>query len=194
MGYDQSNTDAKDFASSQVHYFLGENPKKMSYVVGFGDLYPQRPHHRGASCPQTQMACGDQFRDSGNPNPNILFGALVGGPDNKDEYKDDRNDYEQSEVALDYNACFQGLVDANVGIACTPSVIAISSSSSTSTLTNVTRPSICWLIISRTGAIALHGPHHSAKKSTTTRPPLWVIVLYSSSDSIILTIFFFPPH
>ena len=35
-------------------------------------------------------------------------GALVGGPDNKDEYKDDRNDYEQSEVALDYNACFQG--------------------------------------------------------------------------------------
>ena len=37
-----------------------------------------------------------------------LKGALVGGPDNKDEYKDDRNDYEQSEVALDYNACFQG--------------------------------------------------------------------------------------
>ena len=35
-------------------------------------------------------------------------GALVGGPDNKDEYKDDRNDYEQSEVALDYTACFQG--------------------------------------------------------------------------------------
>ena len=32
----------------------------------------------------------------------------MGGPDNKDEYKDDRNDYEQSEVALDYNACFQG--------------------------------------------------------------------------------------
>ena len=27
--YDQSNTDAKDFATSQVHYFLGENPKKM---------------------------------------------------------------------------------------------------------------------------------------------------------------------
>ena len=45
----------------------------FSYVVGFGDLYPQRPHHRGASCPQTQMTCGDQFRDSGNPNPNILF-------------------------------------------------------------------------------------------------------------------------
>ena len=30
--YDQSNTDAKDFASSQVHYFLGENPKKMRYI------------------------------------------------------------------------------------------------------------------------------------------------------------------
>ena len=27
--YDQSNTDAKDFATSQVHYFIGEKPKKM---------------------------------------------------------------------------------------------------------------------------------------------------------------------
>ena len=45
---------------------------------------------------------------SHNYGKNKIKGALVGGPDNKDEYKDDRNDYEQSEVALDYNACFQG--------------------------------------------------------------------------------------
>ena len=31
-------------------------------------------------------------------------GALVGGPDKKDEYKDDRNDYEQSEVCLLYTS------------------------------------------------------------------------------------------
>lgn len=37
-------------------------------------------------------------------------GALVGGPDDKDNYKDERQDYQQSEVALDYNAGFQGLM------------------------------------------------------------------------------------
>ena len=37
-------------------------------------------------------------------------GALVGGPNDKDEYEDRRNNYQQSEVALDYNAGFQGLM------------------------------------------------------------------------------------
>jgi endoglucanase len=34
----------------------------------------------------------------------------VGGPDSEDNFKDDRNDYIQNEVALDYNAAFQGLM------------------------------------------------------------------------------------
>ena len=41
------------------------------------------------------------------PNPHLLFGALVGGPNFKDEFSDNRRNYEQSEVALDYNAGFQ---------------------------------------------------------------------------------------
>ena len=36
-------------------------------------------------------------------------GALVGGPDAEDKFEDSRSNYKQSEVALDYNACFQGL-------------------------------------------------------------------------------------
>ncbi|KAM3281999.1 hypothetical protein P3S67_027646 [Capsicum chacoense] len=37
------------FIKSQVDYILGENPRKMSYMVGFGTNYPQQIHHRGAS-------------------------------------------------------------------------------------------------------------------------------------------------
>ncbi|CAA7047458.1 unnamed protein product [Microthlaspi erraticum] len=39
------------FAKSQVDYILGNNPMKMSYMVGFGSKYPTQPHHRGSSLP-----------------------------------------------------------------------------------------------------------------------------------------------
>ncbi|KAK3581343.1 hypothetical protein CHS0354_016187 [Potamilus streckersoni] len=42
------------------------------------------------------------------PNPNILSGVLVGGPDNQDNSDDRRGDYVENEVACDYNAGFQG--------------------------------------------------------------------------------------
>ena len=41
------------------------------------------------------------------PNPHVLYGALVGGPDQNGNYADDRNDFVKNEVALDYNAGFQ---------------------------------------------------------------------------------------
>lgn len=46
------------------------------------------------------------------PNPNILTGALVGGPDKDDKYEDKRDDYIHNEVAMDYNAGFQSAVAA----------------------------------------------------------------------------------
>ena len=46
------------------------------------------------------------------PNPHILTGALVGGPDQNDQYKDSRNDYVHNEVADDYNAAFQSALAA----------------------------------------------------------------------------------
>lgn len=47
--------------------------------------------------------------DIENPedNPNLLYGALVGGPDENDVYDDVRSDYVHNEVAVDYNAGFQ---------------------------------------------------------------------------------------
>lgn len=45
--------------------------------------------------------------NSGGPNPNLLKGALVGGPGRNDDYQDVRSDYVKNEVACDYNAGFQ---------------------------------------------------------------------------------------
>lgn len=54
------------------------------------------------------------------PNPNILTGALVGGPNAKDKYLDDRGDYHYTEVALDYNA---GLSTALAALIASPTAL-----------------------------------------------------------------------
>jgi hypothetical protein len=37
-----------------------------------------------------------------------VLGGLVGGPDQQDKFPDIRNDYQRSEVAMDFNAGFTG--------------------------------------------------------------------------------------
>ena len=88
-----------DFATKQVDYILGDNPAGFSYMVGFGDNYSQRPHHRG-SAPNT--------KDALTPMENILFGAVVGGPDSPDDFahNDRRDDWITNEVGTSYNAPF----------------------------------------------------------------------------------------
>lgn len=65
-----------------------------------------------SSCENQPSECDwDQF-NSPNPNPQVLRGALVGGPDQSDTYVDDRNDYVKNEVATDYNAAFTSALAA----------------------------------------------------------------------------------
>jgi len=91
------------FVKKQIDYILGDNPAKVDYVVGADPSSPKAVHHRGAS--------GSQGADKGpDENVFILYGALAGGPGATDNYKDARNNYEMNEVALDYNAAFQGLL------------------------------------------------------------------------------------
>lgn len=54
--------------------------------------------------------CNDLNKQASAPNPHTLFGALVGGPGQNDQYSDDRNNYINNEVACDYNAGFQSAV------------------------------------------------------------------------------------
>ncbi|KAK3142183.1 hypothetical protein QOZ80_4BG0343350 [Eleusine coracana subsp. coracana] len=109
--------DLRDFAKSQLNYVLGDNPKKMSYVVGYGKKYPKQVHHRGASTPKNgvKYSCtgGYKWRDSKKANPNVINGAMVGGPDRNDKYQDSRKNHGQSEPTLVGNA---GLVAALVAI------------------------------------------------------------------------------
>ncbi|KAK9141414.1 hypothetical protein Scep_011095 [Stephania cephalantha] len=101
------------FAKSQVDYILGANPMNMSYLVGYGKRYPRHLHHRGASIPHDNVrhSCtgGFKWRDTPNPNPNNITGAMVGGPDRWDNFHDVRTNYNYTEPTLAANA---GLVAA----------------------------------------------------------------------------------
>ncbi|CAL8072378.1 unnamed protein product [Orchesella dallaii] len=98
------------FAKQQIDYVLGSTGR--SFMCGFGNNPPQRPHHRASSCPNRPAPCDWQNYNSPDPNPQVLTGALVGGPNQQDQYTDDRNDYVSNEIAIDYNAGFQGAVAA----------------------------------------------------------------------------------
>ncbi|MBR5058340.1 MAG: glycoside hydrolase family 9 protein [Clostridiales bacterium] len=91
-----------NFAVSQANYALGDTG--FSYVIGFGDSYPQHPHHRTA-----QGSYCDNMNEPGTSR-HVLCGALVGGPDASDGYTDDVSNYNTNEVACDYNAGFTGLM------------------------------------------------------------------------------------
>lgn len=93
------------WAMFQIRYMLGEGGQ--SYVVGFGNNPPTHAHHQGASCP-VSGPCGWSYFSDSDPNPNVIYGALVGGPDRHDHFDDTRSDYKHTEVTLDYNAGFTG--------------------------------------------------------------------------------------
>lgn len=84
----------------------------MSYLVGYGSLYPQKIHHRGASIPADQNpSCSDRtWLKSPDPNPNVAHGALVGGPALDDTYKDDRDNAVQGEPTTTSSVLFTGLL------------------------------------------------------------------------------------
>ena len=108
-------------AKSQIDYILGfganETPlvdgKSGSYQVGYGSNWPSQAHHKAASCPAPPAQCGWDELNSDEPNPWVLYGALIGGPQEAvDSFENDRGAFVTNEVALDYNAGFQGVLAA----------------------------------------------------------------------------------
>ncbi|XP_077234388.1 endoglucanase 8-like isoform X2 [Tasmannia lanceolata] len=106
-----------EVAKGQVDYILGDNPLGMSYMVGFGTKFPQRIHHRGSSLPSltqhpAHIACkgGTPYYLTPSPNPNLLIGAVVGGPNATDGYPDSRPFAEESEPTTYINAPLVGLL------------------------------------------------------------------------------------
>ncbi|KAF9617181.1 hypothetical protein IFM89_034332 [Coptis chinensis] len=106
-----------EFAKEQVDYILGSNPMNMSYMVGYGKRYPLKIHHRGASIPsidrhpdRIECKAGTLYYSSTEPDPNLLIGAVVGGPDIQDSYNDSRQTSVQAEPTTYINAPLLGLL------------------------------------------------------------------------------------
>ncbi|KAH9002361.1 family 9 glycosyl hydrolase [Lactarius hatsudake] len=93
-------TNYLDFSQTQLDYALGRNPMSAPYVVGSNPNSPANPH--------SAMASGGDDINNIDTSPlqeaYVLYGAVVGGPDNKDNFYDIRSDWPETEVALDYNA------------------------------------------------------------------------------------------
>ena len=89
---------------TQLDYALGTNPLNMSYVIGYGSKWPKHPHHRAAHPEQGASEAKYQ-----------LTGALVGGPSNSDQFSDSVNEYQYTEVAIDYNASFMLALTSYLG-------------------------------------------------------------------------------
>ncbi|CAL1530776.1 unnamed protein product [Lymnaea stagnalis] len=105
------------WAIEQINYILGDNHHDggcYSFQIGYGDNYPQQPHHRAASCPDRPAPCSHDQLNAQGPSPQTLVGAIVGGPEANDNYRDRRTDYILNEVATDYNSGFHGSLAAIV--------------------------------------------------------------------------------
>ncbi|KAG1369993.1 Endoglucanase [Cocos nucifera] len=116
----------QDFSRLQVNYILGDNPLKMSYLVGFGYNFPKKVHHRAASIPWNGITynCteGKKWQEAKEPNPNVLVGAMVAGPDKDDRFLDDRDRPEFTEPTISGNA---GLAAALIALIDHPTNLGI---------------------------------------------------------------------
>lgn len=100
----------KYFGRDQINYILGSSGR--SFMVGYGSKYPRQPYHKASSCPRVPSPCGDTYKQSSESNPQILYGAVVAGPDKNDKFQDVRTKKEFTGVSLDTNAGVQSSLAA----------------------------------------------------------------------------------
>ena len=75
--------------------------------VGFGADAPTRIPNPAATCASTTRVCNAPIGASAefaspDPNPHVLFGALVAGPDANDNHQDVR-DSSGNAISIEYN-------------------------------------------------------------------------------------------
>ena len=99
----------RDFAKKQFDYFFGDNKLGLSYVIGMGKN-PKTVHHRGASGIHDDHWNSLGTKDKGDgyqtEYAHVLYGALEGGPNQDGSFTDEVSAYQNTEVAIDYNAGF----------------------------------------------------------------------------------------
>ncbi|MBR4814886.1 MAG: glycoside hydrolase family 9 protein [Paludibacteraceae bacterium] len=99
------------YTSTSIDYIMGHNGRNFSYIVGFGDKYPSKPHHRNVYRTDIRKLAleKDKLPSIDNNYKFSQLGYLVGGSLNDGEYTDEVSGYEGTEGGIDYNA---GLVGA----------------------------------------------------------------------------------
>lgn len=80
------------------------------FYLSVSFVYPPTYLSFHSSCDYPPEVCDWNDYNSPGPNPHVLQGALVGGPDQYDNYEDARDNFRTNEVACDYNAGFQSAV------------------------------------------------------------------------------------
>ncbi len=94
-----------------IDFIMGSNNATTSFIVGYvpplgGASAAQNPHHRNVYLDDS----GNAEPNGGTPIPfkNQEFGAVVGGNYTSTSYVDDRTQYVNTEVCIDYNAGLVG--------------------------------------------------------------------------------------
>ena len=82
----------------------------VPYVVGVNPNSPSNPHSAAASGGDNITAIDTDPAQEAY----VLYGAVVGGPDQQDRYFDIRSDWVETEIAIDYNAPMLTLVAMHV--------------------------------------------------------------------------------
>ncbi|KAK9830377.1 hypothetical protein WJX72_011403 [[Myrmecia] bisecta] len=98
------------WARNQIHKIIAD--PKRSYMVGVGSNPPTHVPNPAASCPLSVRPCSaaisaSQQYNTLDPNPNVLYGALVNGPDANDVYADQRS-YDDNKISIEYNGGITG--------------------------------------------------------------------------------------
>jgi endoglucanase len=96
------------WARTQLQYMLGASGH--TYIVGIDNNSPTHVASPAASCPTTMQVCASPKNSSRaflspEPNPHVLKGALLYGPDAMDHFTDDRS-MKDTDVNIAYNAGF----------------------------------------------------------------------------------------
>ncbi len=107
LGYEETrNRDYFNTALDQLHYVLGANAHRMSFVTGIGTASPQNPHHRPSIADVLPAPVPGLL--VGGPNKNLQDPVLASRFNSSTPpalaYIDHRDSYASNEIAINWNA------------------------------------------------------------------------------------------
>ncbi len=105
-----------NWAKGQLDYIFGDNDLGLCYVLGMGEKNANTWHHRTSSGVWDDKwgGLGTTGQEDSKEYAHVLYGALEGGPSKDGTFNDKVSAYENTEVAIDYNAGYTALLCAMI--------------------------------------------------------------------------------